>query len=485
MSKTTERAVISYGKSEINLNDVNKSFGSGVLRICYPGANKNQTYISKDVLIKAVPSLYNCPIVCNYDRETDTLGSHDMDIVKTSDGNVRLVNLTVPVGVIPESANVWFESVEEDNGIVHEYLCADALLWKRQEAYKKIAEDGEVAHSMEINIKSTHRESDNCIHIDEFEFTALALIGVSPCFESSSLEVFSSLNFKELMKEMLRDLQGERYALDEVTTPDGSSNKEDAKGGEDMDKEEKVADEEVVEGEETSIPEESATEKFMLADHLSNELHKVTAEVTHTDDDGRERRRYWVVNHDEDTVYCEDDIDGGLYGFPYSVNGDGVVVDFTCKKRKKYAIVDFNDGEEDPIAVARAKIFESSRAVYDELDAMKSQFANAQSEISTMKAELEDLRAFKANVDTENAKAERQVVLDKFADLEANSDFEALKEHCMDYATDVLEEKCYAIRGRIGAANTYSANSVSPKLPVFHEEVGTDGPYGDLFNTYL
>ena len=45
-------------------------------------------------------------------------------------------------------------------------------------------------------------------------------------------------------------------------------------------------------------------------------------------------------------VYCWDRNDWLLYGFGYKLNGDSVVIDFESKKRKKYTIVDFDEGEQ-------------------------------------------------------------------------------------------------------------------------------------------
>lgn len=115
-----------------------------------------------------MPSIYNCPIVCRYDREADEIGSHDMEVVKREDGRVSLVNITNPVGVIPESASYWWEEIEEEDGSIHEYLCVDALLWKRQEAYEKIKEDGITDESMEISIQEGHMK-DGVYVIEQFE----------------------------------------------------------------------------------------------------------------------------------------------------------------------------------------------------------------------------------------------------------------------------------------------------------------------------
>ena len=211
---------MTFASSLTELCEINSSFDTGILRICYTGQNRNGSNISKESIEKSLKTIYNCPIVCNYDRETDTLGGHDMEIVRDSNGGLHIVNITQPIGVIPESSHVWFDEFTEEDGTVHEYLYAEALLWKRQEAYRKIKEDGITAHSMEITVKEG-RSVDGVYHIGEFEFTAFALIGVEPCFEGSALEMFSKQDFKQQLSEMMQEL---KESFNMVTTPNGDDN---------------------------------------------------------------------------------------------------------------------------------------------------------------------------------------------------------------------------------------------------------------------
>ena len=188
-----------------NLVERNSSFDSGVLRVAYTGKNRNNSFISKETFERCMPSIYNCPIVCNYDRESDTIGSHDMELI-SDDNGMRIVNITQPVGVIPESAKYWWEEIEDDSGL-HEYLCVDALIWKRQEAYRKIKDDGITDESMEITVKEGGMV-DGVYVIDRFEFTAFCLLGTAkPCYESASLEMFSCDDFKQQLAMMMREFK--------------------------------------------------------------------------------------------------------------------------------------------------------------------------------------------------------------------------------------------------------------------------------------
>lgn len=144
---------ITYASSLTDLCEVNSSFDKGVISICYPGLNRNKSFIEKSVLERCAQTLYGVPVVCNYDVETDTIGGHDMDVVKDDAGNLKLINCTTPVGCVVPQSNVWFDTITEEDGTEREYLFAEVLLWKRQSAYQKIKEDGFEAQSMELTVK--------------------------------------------------------------------------------------------------------------------------------------------------------------------------------------------------------------------------------------------------------------------------------------------------------------------------------------------
>ena len=75
-----------------------------------------------------------------------------------------------------------------------------------------------------------------------------------------------------------------------------------------------------------------------------------------------------------------------LYGFGFYMNGDSVVVDFGSKKRMKFAIVDFDEGEQD---MPFDKVFESISAQYTANDTQWSEkYKTASDTIETMNNEL-------------------------------------------------------------------------------------------------
>ena len=499
---------MTYASSLTDLCSVNSSFDSGVLRIAYHGTNQNKSSISKEVFERCVKTMYNCPIVCNYDRETDTLGGHDMEVVRDSNGALRIVNSTTPLGVIPESAKVWWDFVTEDDGTEHEYLFTEALLWKRQEAYRKIKRDGITAHSMEITVKDGEL-IDGVFHIYDFEFTAFALIGVAPCFESSALELYSKQDFKKQLSEMMQDLK-ESFSLVNPSHEDDNTHPQNysMEGGEEVlqgktelaakygiDVEtldfslEDFTEEELIEkfeamkadADEHKEPAKEPEQKFALTSNVVEELRRVLEEAKIEREWG-ECIRYWYVDCDFDAneVYCWDTNDWLLYGFTYSVNGDSIVIDFESKKRKKYVIADFDEGEQpSPFAPMFAQM---EQKIQDGAQ-WEAKYQTASDTISTMETELGELRQFKADTESAALESAREKVFAQFEDLVGVEAFEALRENCAEYDAESLEEKCYAIRGRNGSVAKFSLENKTPKLKVDKTDISNE-PYGGIFIQY-
>lgn len=498
---------LTYASSLTNLRKLNSSFDTAVLWIAYPGDNRNKSRIDKETFERCLPSIYNCPIVCNYDREADTLGGHDMAVVRNADGEAKLINLTTPVGVVPESTKPFWQTVTESDGTEHEYLCTDVLIWTRQEAYTKIKRDGVTAQSMEIAVKSG-REIDGVYVIDDFEFLAFALIGVEPCFESASL-AFSKQEFKYQLSQMMQELKDTITKVDTSNEVDNiDTNEFSMKGGEKVlnDKMDLVAkygidvekldfsieDFSIEELEEkfkalslpdTEIPDaEETTEGFELESNLTETIYRAVSELETAIYEWGECPRYFMQDYDSEKseVYCWDRNDWLMYGFAYEANGDSIVIKQESKKRVKFAIVDFDEGEQ---VSAIAEVFEAMSKKIQSNAELEAKYQSASETITAMTAELETLREFKSQSDAAAEKQARCEVLDKFADLAENEDFIALKEDCMKYDVETLEEKCFAIRGRCGSAVKFSAEQKIPKLKVDRTEP-TDEPYGNLFAKY-
>lgn len=500
-----------YASSLTDLREVNSSFDTGVLKICYPGLNRNGSFISKETLERATSTIYNCPVVCNYSREDDSFGGHDVEIVRDADGNINLVNATQPVGVVPESARVWFDECVEDDGTKRLYLFTDVLLWRRQEAYGKLRRDGFAKHSMEISVKDGEVRN-GVFYINDFEFTAFALIGVEPCFEGSGIELFATHNFKQQLAEMMQDLKDSFTNVNPSVVSDVEVDDTNEEGGtEEMEidntvsvvaepvAEEQAACEEVTETfasnesvdadfadiatstDAEDVNAEVEEQEFALDSNIKEELWRAIDAVRVNGEFGEYARYcYADMDYDAKEVYCWDSEDWLLYGFRFDVVGDEVVIDFESKKRKKYAIVDFDEGEQESPFV---QVFNAMKEKIASLTSIEQKYEEKSADFDRMESELNELREFKMNSIAEATKREHDAVIDKFSkSLSGDESFEALRAENAGMTTKELEEKCFAILGRMNASATFAMER-KPKILVAHS-TNENEPYGGLVVKY-
>ena len=535
---------ITYSSSVDNINDAGSSkFATAKMRIGYAGLNRKDTYITKETFEAAIPTMYNCPVVAHYMTDTNEIGGHDVGITKNSNGDINIVRLTEPVGCVPESATWSWEEVTEEDGTVREYLTTDILLWKRQQAYQKIKSDGVEGQSMEIDVLDYKRE-DEVTYINDMEFTAFCVLGegVEPCFESASIELYSMSDIKEQIAEMMSDLK--EYALSNASVATAFDDKHpqynnSMEGGNSENMDEKLEllkefgieqdsldfdindfsvdelrekfevirsdkviadvedDDETKESEETEPTDEPTGDpvteptddptteptddssddgdndadgsgEYALSGQIRDALDRALFEEKFENKYGELQSRYWMVDFDADKneVYAHDAIDYTLYGFSYSVNGDSVTIDFNSKKRMKWAIVEWVEGSADQAGELFSKLHQ--------IDCDNTE----------LRHENKELNEYKVQKEQEMFDAEKSKIFEAFSDLEGNEEFEALKTSD-ESSLELLETKCYAIRGKTVKVNFSMNTEKKNKLPVggMGHEIAEQA-YGGLFEKY-
>ena len=248
--------------SDIKPSSINRSFDEAVVRIACLGDNANGSSFTEASFTKALPTLKNIPIVALYKEDEHNFGGHESGY-EIKDGELKVVYNTYPFGVIHESAKQWYEDVEE-NGVVKKYLVSECLLWKRQKSYDLIKERGKFSDSMEIEVlRGSFDRGSSVYHIDDFIFTAVAVLGdgVTPCFKSAEIRLFSN---NEEYNEMLQAYK--QFGLEMF------------KGGEEMENEVKVV-EPVVEQVETEETVESTEEMVVVEEVEEAKTEEIVEEV--------------------------------------------------------------------------------------------------------------------------------------------------------------------------------------------------------------
>lgn len=469
---------LEYSSAITDLTEANTTFDRGKLRVAYTGKNRNGSFISKASFEQAAPTMYGCPVVAHYIREDNEIGSHDGEFVSNDNGEVKYVNITQPVGFIPPGAQYWWEDIE-DNGVIHQYFCTEVILWKRQEAYSKIKDNGITKHSMEIQVFDGEMR-DDYYEVKDFEFTAFCLLGtVEPCFESSALFTFSKADVQEQLDEMLKEFKlafcsdleekevepqvklNELLEKYNVTVEDIDFEYENA-----TDEElEALFEERFASVDNEPEADEPDPQDFALNSQTCDALATAVrgAEKVIDEDYGWEFCRYFMVDFDtaEEEVYFEDMSDNWhLYGAKYSFDGDNVVVDFETKKRKKYAIVDYDEG---------TQVSVTGQSFADAVDQCKAYCKQLKEDIDALVSE--------------NKKQKAAELFAKFdGQLNDTTEYKVLKASCDQYSIEELEEKLYALVGRKQFTEDTPAAPKPAKAPVFNNAEEPESPYGTLFN---
>ena len=400
-------AVLSFSTSE---ND--ERFAPCVIKIAHAGLNRNKSIISKEVFEQHAKTAYGCPIVCNYDIAGDSIGGHDKAIVCTED-SAGLINITHPVGYVPEGSNYWWETIVE-NGEEKEYLCVDAVLWKREAAFRHIEEQGHIAQSMEISIRLNDFVKDGDFFIvNAFTFVAFCLLERDePAMRSACIELFSCSAFVEqfsLLMDEFHQYQEERRSeipLEETKT--------------------EVA---------TTVVECS-----LDASSLQHELSKcITAFGAHPD--YPDWPKFDLIDFDPATqeVFAYDYVNHCICGFKFTTAGDDVTVaqDTYAKKKSKY--VDWEHGSNTGVNVVR---------MYAE---SKERVFALETEKKSLAANVEQLTAFRVAAEAAEREQAVQALRTEFSDLANEAAFKELLEQNGGLPIDELTEKAYALRGRMGS----------------------------------
>ncbi|MCL2299135.1 MAG: hypothetical protein FWC27_03185 [Firmicutes bacterium] len=433
---TVVDAVLSFSTGE---ND--ERFAPCVIRIAHAGLNRNKSVISKEVFERNAKTAYGCPIVCNYDVGADYIGGHDKAIIRTDDG-ARLINMTHPVGYVSEGARYWWETIEE-NGEKKEYLCVEAVLWKREAAFRHIEECGSVAQSMEISIKINDFVKDGDFFIvNAFTFVAFCLLERDePAMRSACVELFSCSDFVEQFSLMVEEFHQQKIGERRNEMPTDETK--------------------------TEVEQEFSLDVSALQCELSKRVAAFEAHPEYPD-----WPRFCVVDFDPTAqeVFAYDYVDGCACGFKYTVSGDDVAVsrDTYAKKKSKY--VDWNHGAE---GVNVVRMYAESQKRVFVLEAEKQ----------VLTANVEQLTEYRANAEVAERERAVQTLRTEFSDLADEAAFKELLANS-ELPVDALTEKAYALRGRLAAKpqQEFSAPGAGPQgLHLDSHAAGSGGehhPYG-------
>lgn len=312
---------------------------------CYvvaSGRNVNGSDITLEAIEKAEHTLYNMPLVANLKKKDDgsgwCVGSHDVEVVWNEDDELEINDLTVPFGVVPENCNAQIEEVLEPDGITkNSYLVVDVLLWSGRYNILDAAysDDTYFNQSCEILVEKAHWDDDGYYVIEDFEFSALCLLGKSndpkynkrPCFPSCRVEKMKYSLDEDKFKQQFSLLMQEIKKTESVNSVQKNNKKEDDVN---LDK----------------------NKKETLFSNVKAKIAQLMSETTYCDASTNKRyEKYKVLNiseSDNAIIALDREENYSAYKIPYIVSyqaDDSAIVtfDFQAKTAMKVGVTEDTD----------------------------------------------------------------------------------------------------------------------------------------------
>lgn len=496
------------------IKDINPSFAMAKVAIAYAGHNRNKSFISKEVFEAALPSLFYCPVVGRYDPETDDFGSHDIRVTHDKDGNMEIVNATVPFGVVYGGTQPYWETVTEADGTQREYLYCDIILWKRQYGYERLAKDDTWHQSMEIAVDSYIVDNNGYCIIEKMIYEALTILGttVEPCFESASVQMKSGeavssyraqfaamiqelketeefntmkFDFDSLQKEGVKnDLKFTEEVRDTILAEFGYTlDQLKFEITEDMDE---AAFRAALEG---MKPAQSPVATFASTyqqkrEAISNALDPVF--VRNADGEVISETCYWLADFSDEFVYVE--------RYQWQANGD-TNNDYG---RFKYTLTEGEDGltatidSEFELMIAQWLTVEENEKLQQSRNAfekLQGEFEEYKKDYSVKNSDVDELRKFQE----ERLKADHVEVIDsvlaEFEDLAENPEFIEITKENNAYSyenPEDLKKECFVIRGKaVPVKFAKTSKKAGIRIPIGDNGGDVAKPrYGNLFERF-
>ena len=235
-------------------NALNPGISECEIKVCYIGANRNGSFISKEVAEKMAQTLPGTPIVGAYKKEQEDFAGHG-EVIRIEDGEIHFEKEVSPFGFISPDAKVWFQKFNDYDTttgefIEREYLMTTGYLWTKQfkPAEQVIRESkGQSMELAEDTLDGYWSKIDNSeiefFIINDAEFSSLCILGdnVEPCFEGASVSkpeisknfskdrnVFSKTLFS-MMEELKVALQTNEGGLRTLALEDYTKKEEEEK----------------------------------------------------------------------------------------------------------------------------------------------------------------------------------------------------------------------------------------------------------------
>lgn len=318
------------------------------------------------------------------------------------DGELTFSCKTIPYGFVSPDAPVWFQNFtdidEFDNSVERTYLMTTGYLWSGQfEELNKVLKEGQ-PQSMELDDKTLdgHWATDNNLGVEFFiindaVFSKLCILGddVEPCFEGSAVtspEVSKDFSNRQEFEQTLFTMMNE---LKEALQSKGGSNMP-----EEFAEQTEIVDESAAEAEATEF---AATEEAVEEAATEEVVDYTNADGVADDSSDEPEGETEFVKDDDKDDSDDDDADP-----------------------------DEEDDEEDDDQ-------KPTNHSLEEFEAMES-------ELSSLRAEVEQLREFKLGIENQ----QKDALINSYHML-SDEDKADVIEHKSEYSLEEIESKLAVI----------------------------------------
>lgn len=497
------------------LND--SRFQAVAIYVAHEKENYNGSYFDLSVLEEMGKHMAGVPIVgyisANNVNEKDFNG-HEEKLIIDKDG-VKIEYLGRAYGCIISNDDIEIVDRLHDDGKMRKYLKAKGVLWKMfSDAIEIMDRDEKKAHSMELQEDSIQGkfEKDGYFHFTQAKIRALCILGegIQPAMANSCIEKFSQDSVVEMLKEINESIKEYNKKNQSSFEVENIYCKEGGKGQlneklellkqynltvEDLDfsiEEISIEDLEIkikefknVENNKSDTKTDSNQEIVETSfsstyrqkrKALDNALDPVIIQ----DSNGKivSETYYWVVDFDDKYVFVEKnywDIKGcetTKGRFTYSFDETTVAATITSDFEKMIADVWLTESE------------------YQELQSKREQekfnYEKLKTDYSALEAEVNELRSYKQDIETEARNEAEKALFETFPQLVGNEEFENLKKKSSEFTLEQLEKEISHIV--VKTSEEFKAYSQKReqnpivKVKNFKHESNDNNPYGDLFD---
>ena len=301
------QSIQDFSKAEIEESDDGKLYAK--VRVCHTLLNRNNSYISEESMLEAMPTLKYSPLLASIHQLDDgswDFHSHDFHIETDEDGNEYEVYDESQVGTFTaDDPYLEYDKTKDKTYVVAKV----AIPIEYTRTADIIESKGGTKVSCELLIYDcSYNAEKHYLQLDRFRFNGCTCLGsekdgtpIGEGMEGSflSLEDFSVEN-NSLLKYIDEKLNAMQSSIDELDARFNIEKEKTTKGGTELNKEH--FEEEVTENEEVTETEESEEEVTTTEEESEETVEETSEEETETTEESQEEAEQVAEEEVEDST---------------------------------------------------------------------------------------------------------------------------------------------------------------------------------------